>query len=224
MPKDATGQPMVMVFQINFEEPFALPGFPEAGLLQLFLSTDVTERGITFFREHLPDDGFPLRNGDGFRLVFRPDTGNLSEKANQVPDDEYPICTPEFASQPRAMIFDDLSDHQSPLENWRGLQVYKNFERLPEAQGFPYELEDLLASEVWDEQLQISSYLGGFACPRQLDQRSFFEEYQRYDTCIMNFGSLPGLDLADMNLAVLIAESDLRKAQFDDTLMIADSD
>lgn len=58
----------------------------------------------------------------------------------------------------------------------------------------------------------------------KVPERHFFEEYRKYDTCVMNFGELPMLDLPDMNLAILIAEADLRAMKFDDTVMIADTD
>lgn len=224
IPQDHTDQPMILAAQINFGEMQGLGGFPSSGLLQLFLANDVNARGITFFREHRSGGDYPLRNGDGFRLVFHSETGDLVETLYQPPDVDYPIWSSDFITHPLAVTAGDAVDQFPPMTHWQGSAAYEEFERLPEAADDLVELYDLLNAEVWDEQIATAFYLGGYACPLQSDHRRFFEEFRRYDTCVLNFGELPGLELPDMNLAILISESDLQEARFEDTIMIADTD
>lgn len=224
LPEDTTGQAMVFAFQINLATLDPLPGFPASGLLQVFLANDVIERGITFFPEHREDGYFPLRNGDGFRLVFHPETDNLVETLYELPSAEFPVHTPDTLTRPHAIMTWDATEHFPPMTHWQGMQVYQRFEALPEAQDDLSGLHDVLSQEVWDEQLTTTFYLGGYACPLQLDQRAFFTEYQRYERCLVNFGELPGLNLFDMNFAILISDADLRAARFDDVVLIADTD
>ena len=223
-PTDSSGAPMVFVAQINFKEEHALPDFPKKGLLQLFLANDIKERRITFFREHRKDGYYPLRNGSGFKLVFHNETDGLVETQYQLPQAEYPIYQPEILDRPQTITFRENRDQLPPMSQWQGSRVYERFEQLPEAENALVELDEILSTEVWDEQLPTVFYLGGYACPSQLDQRRFFEEYRKYDMCVMNFGDLPLLDLLDMNLAVLISKADLLAMRFDDTVLIADTD
>lgn len=224
IPTDSSGKPMILAAQINFEETKVLPDFPKSGLLQLFLANDINERGITFLREYRNDGDYPLRNGDGFKVVFHHDTNNLVETELQPPQVDYPICSPGLVSNPRKIRFSDATEQLPPMSHWQGSIIYERFDRLPEAENSFGDVFDVLSSETWDEQLPTRSYLGGYACPLQADQRRFFEEFQQYDTCIMNFGELPMLDLPDMNFAVLIAKANLLARQFEDTVMIADTD
>lgn len=224
IPTDSSGAPMVFVAQINFNEKHNLPNFPKKGLLQLFLANDINERGITFLREHRNDGDFPLRNGSGFRLVYHNETKGLAETQYLLPQAEYPIYQPEIQSRPQAITFGKTTDQLPPMSHWQGSEIYERFEQFPEAENHFVELCELLSANVWDEQLPTALYLGGYACPLQLDQRRFFEEYRKYDTCVFNFGELPLLDLPDMNLAVLIAKADLLESRFDDTVLIADTD
>ncbi len=224
IPTDSSGAPMVFVAQINFKEEHALPDFPKKGLLQLFLENDLNERGITFLREYRKDGYYPLRNGSGFRLVFHSETDGLVETKYQLPQSEYPIYQPEILDRPLTVSFGEHKEQRPPMSHWQSSAVYERFEQLPEAENALVELDEILSAEVWDEQLSTGFYLGGYACPLQLDQRRFFEEYRKYDTCVLNFGELPLLDLPDMNLAVLIPKADLLAKKFDDTVLIADTD
>ncbi|NRP12745.1 hypothetical protein XMM379_001103 [Aliiroseovarius sp. xm-m-379] len=224
IPTDSSGAPMIFVAQINFNEEHALPHFPKKGLLQLFLANDINERGISFFREYRTDGDYPLRNGSGFKLVFHGETKGLVETQYQLPQSDYPIYQPEILDRPLAITFRENKDQLPPMSHWQGAEVYERFEQLPEAENALVELDEILRTEVWDEQLSTAFYLGGYACPLQLDQRRFFEEYRKYDTCLMNFGELPLLDLPDMNFAVLISKADLLAMKFDDTMLIADTD
>ena len=224
IPTDSSGMPMIFAAQINFEEVNGLPCFPKSGLLQLFLANDINERGITFLSEHRNDGDYPLRNGDGFKLVFHSDAKGLIDTKYQLPHADYPVYLPQIVSQPQTILFSESADQLPPMSHWRGSMIYQRFEQLPEAENSLVELYEILGAQVWDEQQSTGFYLGGYACPLQLDQRSFFAEYQKYDMCVMNFGELPLLDLPDMNLSILIAKADLLEMQFDDTVMIADTD
>lgn len=224
IPTDSSGAPMVFVAQINFSEEHALPYFPKKGLLQLFLANDLDERRITFLREYRKDGDYPLRNGSGFKLVFHNETDSLVETEYQLPQAEYPIYQPEIQERPQTITFRKTKDQLPPMSHWQGSGIYERFEQLPEAENALVELYEILSAEVWDEQLSTGFYLGGYACPLQMDQRRFFEEYRKYDTCLVNFGELPLLDLPDTNLAVLISKADLLALRFDDTVLIADTD
>ncbi len=46
LPTDDNGDPMTLLFQINFEEFPTLPGFPEAGMMQIFVADTVEESGM----------------------------------------------------------------------------------------------------------------------------------------------------------------------------------
>lgn len=224
IPTDGTGAPMVFVAQINFSGTHDLPDFPREGLLQLFLANDVSERGITFSREHRRDGDYPLQNGAGFKLVFHRETEWLVETRYQLPQADYPIYHPEIQDEPKTITLGQAADQFPPMTHWQGSTIYERFEQLPEAEDHLEELHELLCTDVWDAPLSTEFYLGGYASPLQLDQRRFFDEYRKYDTCVMNFGALPLLDLPDMNLAVLISRADLLAMRFDDTVLIADTD
>lgn len=224
IPAAYSDTPMIFVAQINFEETNGLPEFPKGGLLQLFLANDINERGITFHRDYRKDGDYPLRNGDGFKLVFHKDAETLVETQYQLSSANFPIYLPQIVSQPQTILFGDVVDQFPPMSHWQGSMIYQHFEHLPDAVNSPEELHELLGAEVWDEQLPTDFYLGGYACPLQSDQRRFFEEYRKFDTCVMNFGDLPLLNLPDMNLAILISKSDLLALRFDNTVLIADSD
>ncbi len=224
IPTDSSGAPMVFVAQINFSEEHALPNFPKKGLLQLFLANDINERGITFLREHRRDGSYPIQNGSGFKLVYHNEINNLVETQYQLPHAKYPIYQPEILDSPLAITFRETKDQLPPMSHWEGSRIYERFQQLPESEIGIVDLYEILSTEIWDDQFHTEFYLGGYACPLQLDQRRFFEEFQKYDMCIMNFGELPLLQLPDMNFAVLISKADLLAMRFDDTVLIADSD
>lgn len=110
------------------------------------------------------------------------------------------------------------------MTHWQGMRLYQQFEQLPQFTDHPEDLHDLMTETLWSDDLSGGFQLGGCATPIQQDHRFFFEDFQSFDRCVLNFGELPGLELPDMNLAVLIREHDLKNTDFSNVVLIADTD
>ena len=71
-PVDQSKGELVFAFQINLKEVSGLGDFPSSGILQVFLSDSLLSRGICASPDYWKPGYYPLRNGDGFQLVYHP--------------------------------------------------------------------------------------------------------------------------------------------------------
>ncbi|MBO9468374.1 DUF1963 domain-containing protein [Tropicibacter sp. R15_0] len=224
LPRDSNGDHMVFVFQFNLADFKGLDGFPNSGLLQLFLGNDTNERGITGIPEYRKPGDYPLHNGDAFQLVYHDKTDGLVETAYPLPEAEFKVYTPEIAAGRFGILAGEVCQMIPPIDEMHGTDIFNRFASLPEVGDDHWELFGFLSETLWREQLDIGLHLGGYANPLQLDQRSFFKEYRKYDRCLISFAEMEGLDLPDMVFSVLISDQDLKERRFDDVVLIADTD
>ena len=223
-PQDADGQPMIFALQINLGMASPPPGFPQLGLLQLFLANDLATRGITFMQEYRAPGDFPLQNGDGFRLVYHPVTEALTAHDYALPGVEYPIFFDGLVTTPRVLTVAPPETQSLPPTHWQSLPLWQRFEALPEYDADPVAVADFLMDEVWSTRQPPAPHLGGYAQPLQNDHRFFFKEYRRYSQCVLQLGPLPGIDFGDMAVALLITPEHLAAADFGDVIAIGDAD
>lgn len=223
VPEDATGGPMIMAIQINLAEMPTLPDFPETGLIQLFLAHDVMTRWISTSREQLEDGGFPLRNGDGFRLVYRRDLSLLTETRYKPVTVDFPVASEAFVARAIPLVPGAVYLQIPPVANWLSAPI---LERLEDAtKGEDIERRFWLQDALWAQEDVDLIYLGGHSFSIQVDQRQFFEDYRIYDCCLLKFGEYyEGLNLESLFPNLLISEADLKRGALENVVMIADTD
>jgi len=217
---------MFMAIQIDCADFTGLPDFPNSGLLQIFLASDVHERGITFDREYLEKGDFPLHNGDGFQVVYHPRKSGLVETNYLVAPTKFPVNEGDIIKRPRKITFDSIQEILPVGSHWQATLLFDAVQSLGDPDDF-YIIQEMLSKEFGDYPLYGPSEFycwGGHASPMQLDQRLHFEEYRQYDRCLLNFGEMTGIDIPSLTLAILIRTKDLKSHKFDDVVLIASSD
>ena len=221
VPKSRSGAPLFLALQIELAGLDPLPGFPTAGVMQLYLADDILERGITFLPEHRNPGDYPLQQGDGFRLVVHRETSSLVAHPQLSSDADYPVLAPEARDRAIALDFARATDHTPPISHWQGAPIYQAFEALADEDD---DFDPEWAVEALWGEWASANHLGGYAQPLQLDHRSFYEEFRRYDRCLINIQDMPGLEMGDLNLSVLINDDDLTAGRFEDVILMADTD
>ncbi|MFZ7089612.1 DUF1963 domain-containing protein [Primorskyibacter sp. 2E233] len=221
LPCDPQGNPMIFVMQIDLSALPPLPDFPRKGLLQLFVTHDIAERGITFSPDQFEAGFFPLAHGDGFRLEYHRDTKGLAETPYQIPAAEHPVAEQVFAETPVKLAIWDSVRQPPPFNNWHAEALSTQLEALindtPDAPDY-YDIVEAFGLP------DLGTTIGGYAQPMQLDQRSFFPEYQSYDRLLLGLWEFDGFDVPSLAMHILINTPDLKEARFDQTIMIADAD
>ncbi|MGJ7902286.1 YwqG family protein [Lysobacter sp. 1R34A] len=107
-PRDAKGQPLFLLAQINLAEVPKMPGYPERGLLQFFISGD-DYYGAALDDAHGASRMDALANQTGFRVVYWPE---LSAAAIAPPKATAGADSLPFdPAKPRRMRF--TADHET---------------------------------------------------------------------------------------------------------------
>ena len=222
LPRDRTGAPLGLALQVDLSALPADLGLPRTGLLQLFLGPEITRRPITFLRAHRTDDAFPLARGDGWDLALHPDPAALTLHPNAPAPDTDPVIWPDAHAAGYALSFDHAETVLPPPTHWQGAPEIEPFEEaLADIDGEA--LHQHLMQRIWSDQF-LGNGVGGFHEPLQLDQRTFFEEYRRYDRCLIRLSDERGLELGDMPYAVLIPSDAWAEGRVDDAILVMDAD
>ena len=190
----------------------------------MFLANDIQERGITFMPQHRGQGDFPLHNGDGFKVVYHKDLSRLAQQDYALPDVDFAIWQSDLPTHPRALGLAPPVMQLRPEFHWQNAQLVQQLEALPEMDADYEGVWDLLTREIWADGGVMAPYLGGYHTPFQNDQRRFFEDYRKYDRCLLSFGAFPGIDIGDLSLSILIEDACLEAADFGDVVAIADAD
>lgn len=210
-PRDARGRPLVLLAQIDLSEPPKMPGYPERGLLQFFISGD-EYYGASLEAAHDGDRMQALSQPKGFRVVYWPD---LAAPAVAPPAVAASDSLPFDPAKPRRMRFS--ADHESIGLNDAGLErvIGDGVDPLIErySSGHPDDrrpAEDL-HDDVADYLDRSGHKLGGYPDFTQSDPR------QPADTrvLLLQLDSDAGLMWGDSGIAnFFIDPQDLARADF----------
>ncbi|MGO1068460.1 YwqG family protein [Lysobacter sp. CA199] len=171
-PRDARGQPMFLLAQINLAEPPKMPGYPERGLLQFFISGD-DYYGAALDHAHGADRMQALAQQTGFRVVYWPDASApaLAPPPAQAGKDSLPLDP----DKPRRMRFS--ADHESIGINDAGLAkvlgggVDGLIERYSSEHPDDRSTTEELGDELADHLQRTGHKLGGYPDFTQSDPR-----------------------------------------------------
>ncbi len=197
-PRGNDDAPLYLLAQINFAELPALPPFPSAGLLQMFIAAN------DLFGMNVDDPTKPL----GFACVYHDDPNgpaDTSSAPRRLPHGDYlPLETPFDA---RALSF-QLDQMVADFTDYR-------FERL--LPGIAAD-EDLMAAyaEWTSGDAAVSPIrLGGYPTFTQQDPRAFPGQARLGDTTLLTLDTTLGIMWGDAGVAqFLMHEKDLAKRDF----------
>lgn len=165
-PTIASGQPLVLLAQVNFAEVPSMPGYPGQGLLQLFMAARDEEYGASVGDSAPGMDA--LAEQRGFRVVFWPDA--------TVPAKALPITsmaqTPHSPGRPRRMRFSVAEEPLSRFDH-RFDQIFAG-DCFAAAEAFakPRGVDPhVLVDAVWARYDSAGHKLGGYPCFAQKDPR-----------------------------------------------------
>ncbi|MEH6422024.1 YwqG family protein [Pseudomonas sp. CGJS7] len=171
-PRDAKGQPMFLLAQINWAEPPKMQGYPERGLLQFFVSGD-DYYGAALDQAHGADRMQALAQQTGFRVVYWPDASApaLAPPPASAGKDSLPFDP----DKPRRMRFS--ADHESIGLNDAGLDkvlggsVHDLVERYSSEHPDDRTSDEALNDELADYLERTGHKLGGYPDFTQSDPR-----------------------------------------------------
>jgi uncharacterized protein YwqG len=175
-PKNKSGMPLRLLAQLNFGELPKLENFPSKGILQFFLSDDDDCWGLNFKDPTKQDD---------FRVIYHADILSEDELMSDFPEfsgEDFP-CIDEFALtaeiEPASMTASDFRFDEifAPLyEKVTGLD-YND----PET----YAYDELFELGIYEEFLDKSHRIGGYADFTQTDMRKYKEELKSHTALLL---------------------------------------
>ncbi len=173
------GKKLYFLIQLNFEEMPHMEGYPEKGLLQVFIANDDLY-GADFDNE---------TNQEGFRVLFYEDISNPMEEEEiikMIPEvDEEEFLTP-FESKDSFAIYFKLMPVCISINDYRFDDFYNSIkEELPKelvAEEW-YNLDDEILNELYkDKRIDATgSRIGGYPFFTQSDPREYEEDMQDYE-------------------------------------------
>ena len=200
-PADTNGNPLALLVQVNFDDTPVLEGFPDRGLLQIFIGTDDTY-GANF---DMPKPG-QVPTPHGFASIYHDDTSGPVEKRIPTIDFDATRMSPLFnpgdavpLALSRATMVMDPSDYR--------------FERM-----FPEIASDLDLLDAYDQLTSgISAIrLGGYPTFTQTDPRTHNPEIG--DVALLTVDSMDALMWGDAGAGqFLIPEPALASRDFSRT-------
>lgn len=172
-PRDAQGRPMFLLAQLQLSELPKMPGYPERGMLQFFISSD-DFYGAALDAAHAGKRMDALAEQKGFRVVYWPD----SSLAAIVP----PAATagadalPFDPSKPRRIRFsadhETMGIHDVGLAKILGGDVDALVERYSSAHPDDRDSAEAVSDEVSDYLDRTGHKLGGYPDFTQDDPRT----------------------------------------------------
>ncbi|MDJ0608712.1 MAG: DUF1963 domain-containing protein [Kiloniellales bacterium] len=213
LPKDANGEAMMFLAQINFAEMPPLEPFPESGLMQIFVSC-----GDSYGCK------FPSRHRDGFTVHYRAGTDGLFSldpyEDEGVPFSVFDKRNLHWMGQP--FVF-ERRDMVPPLNHYL---IEPDYDALWQRTIFA---DSDVLDELFEENPGPDIYLGGFPRFTQLDFRApdrpvGYDEpapvdLAAYDQVVMQCGAPEGVTWGDVGEACFLMRSeDLRKRAFDQAI------
>lgn len=171
IPKDKKGRPMALLAQINFAESPSLEGYPDSGLLQIFINAYDDLYGSDFegFSE-----GFDFASQKGYEVRFYPEIN--ADKANLETDFSF-LPHPGSGTGDIVLLPGEVEcglkfsrmDHPATPSDYRFERYFPSefFDRFPELDR--YKVIDA-ASE---SQETFGHQIGGYASFTQTDPRSY---------------------------------------------------
>ncbi|RZL14654.1 MAG: DUF1963 domain-containing protein [Hymenobacter sp.] len=189
-PHDELGQPMILLAQVNFAEAPALPPYPTAGILQLFVS---------------PTEWYDMED---YCVLFHPDT-NLAAQA------DFSFLTPDlYANSPvtveHTLHFSLATEYGGAEDcrfkpNFGGKTYYEYLRTLPEDQ----------AQELDNYCYNVGHKIGGYAYFAQRDPRNATAS-RANDVQLLQLDSDEKITFGDSGLAHLfINPTALQERRFD---------
>ena len=212
-PCNQHGTPLRLLAQLNFNELPKLDDFPHKGILQFYISEGEL-LGLDF-------DNPPDQNTN-FSVVYHEDilSGEEVESRspelsnNETPGALFPfsgefVITAEFES-----CFMTSSDYR--FEN-TFMEIYKK--QVASSANTPYELEDEIFDDIWNEFRQEGHRIGGYPIFCQEDPRGYGSDYEMHTTVLFQMDSDGDIMWGDSGTAnFLITVDALKKLDFSDVL------
>ncbi|MCS6795160.1 MAG: DUF1963 domain-containing protein [Raineya sp.] len=207
-PKNAEGQFLYLLAQINFEEvPPVLEHLPRKGILQFYIADD-DSYGINY--DNLSDQ-------QNFRILFFPEIDKQNYQ-RELPRLEKPESSP---------LFEPLNPLAISFETRKEIVGFQDY-RIEEFLGKDYETFESILYEYSDEYLWLSKEvdglldickIGGYASFTQEDPRKYDESLRKYDFLLLQLTSNDYIQWGDMGVGGFFINSDkLKQQDFSDIL------
>lgn len=198
-PLDAEGKPLFLLAQINFEEVPELEGFPQTGILQIFVAETETY-GANFEN--------PIEQ-DGFRVIYFPNFSDLETDLvtdfSFLPKPKYlPLRTASALQFEKKWAPVSLNDFE--FENFFGPNFFQQFG----------DKEDEIAEEYAERFSAMGHKMGGYAFFTQYDPREYVAGGKSYRLLLqMDTDDEVDMMWGDSGVAnFFITEEDLEKLNF----------
>jgi uncharacterized protein YwqG len=202
-PLSAQGQPMEFLAQIDFAAMPALPGFPRAGVVQVFLPTD-----DDLFGMH-PDD--PGLGGGGIVTRARPNGAGAVRHEN-LPDFDWAQQASPFRSDTDRLdgvvLVSTPFTAQIDSNQWQAEARLEGHRRREGAERW----EDALEAAFTPS--RHTHHVGGYPVFSQYDFREP-GKHDDYDTCLLHLTSDDHVQWSDVGDAnIMIRAEDLARGDF----------
>mgnify|MGYP005989173193 CR=1 FL=1 len=212
LPMDASGKPMALLIQLNFAEMPHLSGYPEVGLLQVFI-----QMNDLFGQAFEPDEapGFALRyDPDPQGFVLAPPVFGPSDTLPPGPPfDMVPFDWADWHTTGKQITF-STNDLPPSMTDYRIAKIIDAHWR-----ALDHTKTDALNDWAFDAHAPGHGNLGGYARYTQEDPRND-PNNAKYDTCLLSLGLADNVimwgDCGEMSLH--ISAKDLAARRFDDVL------
>lgn len=205
-PLTAHQQPMWPLAQLNFAELPRLDGFPDRGILQLFIDGD------DMYGADLDD---PITQS-GFRVVYHAEVGPLTfpNPVQPNPDEAHLPFEGTFRLTATAttmpMTVSDWRFDQAIADSWR-----RRMESEPEPELVRAARQLLLDEDEIDEVTFGSHQIGGYPWFTQEDPREYSDALDGHTALLLQIDSSLGIDWGDAGIANFLIEPDrLRRRDF----------
>lgn len=201
-PVDAQGRALTLLAQLNFAElPRPLPGYPQQGLLQIFVATDDDVYGATL------DNMESQRQQRNFRIVYRPQLQGASMVLPAVAGARLPLDP----AVPRRMRFTVDTEPMTRGDYRFDRMMDHGLDGILRAYAAQHQLdEDSLLDALWEAYDGGGHKLGGYPAFTQEDPRS-----DGMDELLLQLDSDDAMMWGDSGVAnFFISPEDLKRRDF----------
>ncbi|MDO4878416.1 MAG: YwqG family protein [Neisseria sp.] len=164
-PRNAEGQPMALLAQINFAQMPALPDYPAEGILQFFICDDGL-MGMDF-------DNMVQHDGSGFRVIYHPQvqTEGLQHDFPDLENEDGGLPF-EFGKEYR-MVFQNAEQQYMSLEDYRFESSMPKLNRFLEDKAEEEDYDWTLHEKYGDAFFCETHRIGGYPFFTQEDPRAY---------------------------------------------------